>query len=127
MGKKFPKRLAIPNNSNNIPIIGHLNTTITMPTMKQMVPRNLEGLVKYLKHLSGPIRTIVPATKSILPNVSIGLSNRSKTPRTRKTTPKVVRPRPISKSWGGWGVVVVVKDDGDDDGCCCGGVSGGVL
>jgi hypothetical protein len=39
--------------------------------------------------------------KSILPKVSKGRSKRSKTPNNKKTTPNVVKPRPISKCMRG--------------------------
>ena len=62
-GKKSPNRLTKPNNSTEIPNIGHFIKIKTTPPRKHIVPRNLCFRAKKYNVFVGPMINVNPDMK----------------------------------------------------------------
>ena len=101
VGKNDENKTKNPYPSINIPKNGQPRNTNAPPAMNAAVPRPF--LLKNLNVRRGPIVVVTPLRNKMLPMDNKPRSKKSITPSTSNSTPKLVKPMPISVEMGGRG------------------------
>lgn len=91
-----PKRPSIPNDSIENPTNVRLQRINAIPVIKHIEPRLFVGLEKNARVAEGPIRSVTPITKRMLPSARSALSKSVKIPHVKKSAPPKVKAAPNS-------------------------------
>ena len=91
-----PKRPSIPNDSIENPTNVRLQRINAIPVIKHIEPRLFVGLEKNARVAEGPIRSVTPITKRMLPSARRALSKSVKIPHVKKSAPPKVKAAPNS-------------------------------